>query len=371
MKRLAVWVLILSLLSGCGGRTLLPYARELGDTALMRTMAVDVWEDGVLLAASTGGRARGQETLMLSASGPSVPAAARAMQSLGDSYVYYGHVEQLLIGEEQAARGVDGLMDYLAREPQLGPGVQLWVVYGGAAQAVEVEKKVSQRLEQLNTDGELGAANIGCSAARLMSVLARKGSVCVPALRLQPGREGDGGDGGEKTLVPDGYAVLRQGRLVCRTDPEVSRGVELMAGKNGGAVENLVLEDGTAVSLVTDDARTTCRPVFRDGELAGLDVTCRLNVRIAQTDRRLKEQELEELRQRLERLLGERIVRAVELSQYWDADFLDLERRAQLAHPRKKQEIQRQWADAFRSLSLRVEVLGRLERSYGVMKEAR
>lgn len=370
MKRLLVWVLMLSLLSGCGGRALLPYAREMGDTALMRTVGLDAWEDGVLLSASTGERAGGQEPLTLSASGASLPAAALAVQSLGDSYVYYGHVDRMLVGEEQAVRGLGELMDYLAREPQLGLGVQLWVVYGGtAAQAMEQAGSggVSQRLDQLNTDGELGAANIGRSAAQLMSVLARQGSTCLPALSLMPAREGDGGEGGERTLVPDGYAVLRQGRLVCRTDPETSRGIELMEGKNGGAVVDLPLADGAGVSLVTEDARTACRPVFRNGELAGVAVDCNMDVRVVQTERRLKERELEELEQRLERLLGERMVRALELSQYWDADFLDLERRVQMGCPHKKREIQEQWADAFRALDLRVEVRARIERSYGMM----
>jgi len=372
MKGLAVWVLVLSLLSGCGGRALLPYAREMGDTALIRTVGLDTWEDGVLLSASTGERAGGQETLTLSASGASVPAAALAVQSLGDSYVYYGHVDRLLIGEEQAVRGLGPLMDYLAREPQLGLGVQLWVVCGGtASQAMEQAGAggVSQRLDQLNTDGELGSANIGCSAARLMSVLARRGSACLPALSLLPAREGDGGEGGALTLVPDGYAVLRQGRLVCRTDPEVSRGIELMEGENGGSVVDLALGDGTRVSLVTEDARIVCQPEFRGEELAGVTVNCDVNVRVAQTGRRLKEQELDELDQRLERLLGERVLRALELSQYWDADFLDLERRVQLACPHKKQAIQEQWGNVFRALGLRAEVHARIERSYGMMDE--
>lgn len=370
MKSLLACVLMLTLLTGCGDRALLPYAREMGDTALLRTMGVDRGEDEMTLTVSTGSRAGGQEALVLSASGPSLPAAALAVQSLGDSYVYYGHVDQMLVGEKQAAHGLSELVDYLAREPQLGLGVQLWVVCGGtAAQAIETAgaQGVPERLVQLNTDGELGAANISRSAAQLMTVLARQGSTYLPALTLLPAREGDGGQGGEQTLVPGGYAVVRQGRLVCRTDCEVSRGIELMEGKSSGNVVYLTLEDGTGVSLVLDDARTACRPVFQGEELTGLDVTCDLTARVAQTGRRLTSEDLEQLQQGLEQMQGERIVRALELGQYWDADFLGLERRAQLARPDKKERIREQWDDVFRSLNLRVEVRGRVERSYGMM----
>ena len=370
MKGLLACVLMLSLLAGCDDRALLPYAREMGEMALMRTVGLDAGEDGVIFTAATGGRAGGRETMVLSASGVSIPAAALAVQSMGDSYVYYGHVDQLLVGEEQAVRGLTELMDYLAREPQLGLASQMWVVFGGsAARAIETagERGVAQRLEQLNTDGEFGAANISRSAVQLMSVLARQGSTYLPALVLWPAGEGDEGQSGEQTLLPGGYAIVRNGKLVCRTDTEVSCGIELMEGENAGGVVDLSLEDGTKVSLVQDAARTVCRPVFQGDELTGLDVTCDLTVRVAQTGRRLKPKEVERLRQMLEQKQGERIVRAMELSQYWDADFLDLERRVQMAWPARKRLIQQQWENVFRALTLRVEVCGRIEQSYGMM----
>ena len=363
MRGVVLWMLTLSLLSGCGSGVVLPYARELGDAALVRTVGLDAWEEGVLLTASVE-EGDGKGTV-LSASAPSVSAAVRAVRGLREGYIYYGHADRLLLGEELATRGLAEVMDYLAREPQLGPGMELWVVRaGGAAQAVEAAR-AGLRSERLSEDGGPGAGGVDCSAARLMSVLARRGSVYVPALR--PVSDGD--EGAEQTLMPDGYAVLRQGKLVCFTDGETSRGVELLEEENGGDVVVLTLEDGIGVSLVTEDARVVCRPVFRKEELVGLDVICRVNARVAQTGRRLKEREPEELVGRLERLLGERIVRAIELGQYWDADFLDLERRTRLAAPRRKTEIREQWADAFRTLGLRVEVLGRIERSTGVMEE--
>lgn len=364
MKKAMYWMLMLSLLSGCEAGDVFPYARELGETALIRTVGLDAWGDEVLLSAVAEG-----DGGYLSASGVSVAGAARAVQSLGARYVYYGHANRLLLGEEMAVRGVAEVMDYLAREPQLGPGMQLWVVRDGtAAQAVETAQ-VSQHLDRLNVDRRFGASSVSCSAAQLMSVLARRGSVCVPALRVLPPRSGDGGEGGERTLVPEGYAVLRQGKLVGFTDEETSRGIELMQGENGGGVVVLKLDDGTAVSLVTDDARVRCEPVFRGGEPVGIEIVCRVPARVAQTGRRLTERELDEVEWRLERLLGERAIRAVELSQYWDADFLDLERRAQLAAPHQREAIDEQWPTAFRSLALRAEVLVRLERSVGLIKE--
>ena len=127
-------------LAGCSG---LPAAREMGDMALLRTMGVDAAPAGVELTVSTGPRARGLQgegtpALTLSAGGESLSAACLALQGRSDSYVFFGYVDQLLLGEELTKRGVWPVLDYFAQDAQLGLGVQMWAIRGAnAAQAVQ------------------------------------------------------------------------------------------------------------------------------------------------------------------------------------------------------------------------------------------
>lgn len=369
MKRAAACVLLMGLLSGCSGRSLLPYAREMGDTAPVRVVGVDTAGDGTELTVSAGSREADGPALTLSAQGRTLPEAALAVQSLGDSYVYYGYADQLVIGEGQAMAGLDGLMDWLAREAELGLGMQLWVVREAtAAQVVRAGGAcgTAGRLSQLNTDGETGAANIGCTAARLMSVLAREGSIYLPAVAMAQKREGDGGEGEEGTPLPVGYGVIRKGKLVCWTDTDTARGVELMEEQAFGHVVHLSPDDAGAVGVRLEKVRTRVFPVFRDGVLSGLDVHCDVTARIVQTHRRLGQEEMRRLRDNLERLVGDWIVRALELGQYWDADYLDLKRRVQMVRPDKKAEIEGRWESVYRALDIRVDVQGELERSFGM-----
>ena len=369
MKAVVAGLAALVLLTGCSARAGLPYAREMGEMALMRAMGLDRTEDGVELtvaAAETGDK----EALVLSARGVSLPAASLAVQSLGSRYVYYGHVDQLLLSENMAVEGLGGLMDYLAREPELGLGVQLWVVRAGSAgQAIRGagDQGISGRLDQLRTDGQLGAAGMGHSASELMTVMARGGSTWLPALELRPARQADGG-GGEVTLHPGGYAILRAGKLVCWTEEDTSRGLELMCGKGAGRVTDLLVSGDTGVSLKVTDVRTGCRPVFQEGELTGLVVTCDLSARVAQTERALEEDELDRLQEALEEVEGERVVRVLELAQYWDADFLGLQHRAMIACPWHKAALEEQWNDAFRGLAVQVQMRAEVERTVGVKK---
>ena len=141
-KRLAAAVLAVSaaLLAGCG-KAALPYAREMGDMALLRTMGVDTGEkDGDLrVTVSTGEAGRGapgegQPPLILSAEGGSLSSACLAMQGLSDSYVFYGYVDQLLLGEGLALEGIQTVLDYFAQDVELGLGTQLWLIRGDTAQ---------------------------------------------------------------------------------------------------------------------------------------------------------------------------------------------------------------------------------------------
>ena len=141
MRRTILTAVLASVLAltGCG-KAALPYAREMGDMALLRTMGVDAEGDRVRVTVSTGRRTaglqgEGQPALVLSALGDSLSGACRSMQGLSDSYVFYGYVDQLLLGEGAALAGVEPVLDYFSRDVELGLGAQMWLVRGETARA--------------------------------------------------------------------------------------------------------------------------------------------------------------------------------------------------------------------------------------------
>ena len=95
MKRMGAAAVLAAalLLSGCG-KAALPYAREMGDMALLRTMGVDAEEEAgqVRVTVSTGKRAAGRQggsppPRILSPAGACHSAAGRSMPGLGGSDV--------------------------------------------------------------------------------------------------------------------------------------------------------------------------------------------------------------------------------------------------------------------------------------------
>lgn len=55
------------------------------------------------------------------------------MQGEGSSYLYFGHVGQLLLGEELARQGVEPALDYILRDVETRLDTALYLVRGGTA----------------------------------------------------------------------------------------------------------------------------------------------------------------------------------------------------------------------------------------------
>ena len=141
----AQWLLLAAAacaaLTGCAPLDALPYAYEIEDTVLLRTLGVDMATqrlDGVAVTASSGerpavGDSPGQAGVVLSAQADTVSAARTMMQSYGKDELFFGDVEQVVVGEGLAQRGLDDLLALMARDPELRLEAELWVVKGGRA----------------------------------------------------------------------------------------------------------------------------------------------------------------------------------------------------------------------------------------------
>ena len=310
--RLMVFVLALCLLlTGCAGAGL-PYAREMGDMALLRTMAVDAGEgpEELLVTVSTGERTKGlqgekQPPLILSARRGSLSGACLALQGLSDSYVFYGYVDQLLLGEGMALKGIKPVLEYFAQDVELGLGAQLWLVKGGTGeQAVRAgsETGVDSRLTTLQTDSEMGAGGITRTAGEVFSDLLEDGAAYLPA--LIPAQEE------QSTLLEQGYGVLKDGALAGWLEGDQARGLELLAGR---AAADIVEVDvaGAHVAVRVKDAVTRCVPQFDGGRLSRVELYCQITAQVEESSRDLDPALLEQVGRGVETVERRRMEQAL------------------------------------------------------------
>lgn len=360
MRRMVLLCLLtLSLLSGCA-QSGLPQAREMGDMALLRTMGVDAGEEPgqVSVTVSTGRRAQGiqgseaQPPLVLSAQRDSLSAACLAMQGLSDYYVFFGYVDQLLIGERQAQAGVKSILEYFARDTELGLGARVWLVRDGAAgDAVRSggDSGVERRLTTLRADSQMGVSSLVRTAGETLTALLEDGAAYLPAIQVTQA-EGEG----QTALLENGYGVLVGDGLGGWLTGEAARGLELLAGQELQDVLELNLPVGQVVVRITG-VGVTLFPERENGALLGGRLRCQVAAEVAEAPRALSREELDQVTKALEDVERRRGEAALSSLQAWGADCLSLGRRMTLAELHRS-ELGEGWGEKFAQLDLTVQV---------------
>lgn len=338
-------------LTGCGKG--LPQAREMDNMALMRTLAVDRGEPGdtVLVTASSARRSRGvqgesEPPLVLSAQRESIAGACRVMGTMSDSDVFFGHVDQLLLGEQLVrSGGTADALEHFSRESELGLGTRVWLVRDHLAQTVlqsKQEQGTESRLTALMQDSRLGLSEMECTAGAILTRLMEGEYPWIPALVL---------DEESGSLWEQGYGVVKEGNLAFWVEGDAARGLELSQGYPG---RELIELSGGVAQL--DSASLTCVPIMEEDKLVGLELDLRLLGRV-KLPGILGQKGLEEGVQ--ERTAGW-LKAALTLAQDNQADFMGLARMAGSSRPEQWRNIARQWTQVFPSLELQVRCTARL-----------
>lgn len=343
MKQAIFLSLTFLLLTSCGSG--LPRGREMDDMALMRTMGVDGGDTAgrLTVTVSSGRRAKGlqgegQAPLILSAQRKTVAGACLAMENMEDTTLFYGHIDQLLLGEALAYEGVLEPLEHFARDPQLGLGAQVWLVRGGTAEDAirgEGDEGAQKRLSALQSGRELELSGVTCTVGQVLGDLLERGCGYLPALKSVEAGE-------QKNLFPQGYGLLREGKLVGWLEGGSARGLELMLGRPGAELLEL-----SEASVQLTQSRLTCRPVIAEGVLTGLDLDVRLMARAENGERELLEKEVA-------RWAKEQIEQTLLVLRECGTDAPGLCAMAGSARPEKWKLIREQWQEVFPALEIRV-----------------
>ena len=369
---LAALALVLPL-SGCRSNAL-PYGREIEHMALMRVMGVDRAGEGVRVTVSSGTQSRGGQqgdapAVVLTQASGTISGALLSMQADGASYVFYGHVGQLLLGETLAREDVIPALDYVLRDIEMRLDTGLYLVKGSARQAIAAPAEASadgtgptsaaDRLDAMEADAKLRAYATPRTVGEVLGELDERGASYAPALVLSGGEEAQ--------LEAAGYGILRDGRLAAWTSGDQAHGINLIEGQVNADIVEAALPGGGRAALRVVGARTAVAPVFRGDRLTGLSITCRVEANLAEGSADLELGQGDAL-SGLEAALADteaaRVQAALDLSQALDADFLGLERRAGMARPWRWADIQADWD--LPGLALEVEVQAHIERGYNI-----
>lgn len=341
------------LLSGCRRYSgFLPYGREIEDMELIRTLGVDEGAEGVTITAS-GGTSQ-EDTHVVSGEADTISAAVLALQSDGDSYLYFGHVTQLMVGETLAVSGLGSVLDYALRDVEMRPETALYLVRGGSAgQAIEEaaqEGSATDRLEALAADAGLTAGSMPRTVKDVLAELDRQGASFVPAVQE------------DENLTATGYGILKGDRLVGWAEGDAALGVNLIFGKVDADVITVTTHDGTSAALRVVGAATSVRPIRQGDTLTGLRLHCQVEANVAEGAAMPDQSTLAQLEEALAEVEAGRMEQALALSAALDADYLGLRHSAAFAVPWQKDLLL--GTHSMEGLALEVSAQAVIQRSY-------
>lgn len=376
MRKLLALVLCaaeLLLFAGRGG--LHRNVREVEQLMVIQTMGLDENGGGVTLSLAAAGDSEDQVARM-EAAGVSISAAMDRIRGFSyEEELFCPHVGQLLLGEKLAEDGIEGVLGYISRAPELRLDMPLYVVRGGTAEEAVMTVgtggkgicDVMRIIEQdLKRRGESGLT----TAAQVMRDTDRCGSALICALELGPASEtltapdeGEAAAVEARSVAPLGYAILREGRLCRYLTPEQGVAVGLLKNRPGRATIELRDRHGETAVLELNGGGCKLRPLWEGGTLRGIEVACDARASLLELGGRgaLKgTEDADYLTAQLESKLAGYLSAVLQASKELKADYLCLAETLECADPAAWRGLDRAFIDLLPELSLEITVRAQL-----------
>ena len=324
------------LLSGCGGQGGI-YAnyRETEHLLPVQTLGIDSAPTGTRLSVSCAAPGQGSGPDIISRDGRSILDAMDSLQDYSAAgQLYYSHAQYVVLGEDYARAGIGEALDFLARDGRMRMGLLLFVARESTSQTLvtgpgEGSYDITGALASVHRDTRDQGTSPAFTARETIRRLSEGGAALVCAVSA---KETEGSvflSEAGKTAVADGYAIIKNARLLDYLDTELAAAASLLLGHSGTAAPVLKLPQGGEVSLRMDSSKAKITPHWNpDGTLASIHVHARLEASLAEVrSRRQKitdKSTTEALEKALEELTKKRLEELLDTSKRLDADFLDL-----------------------------------------------
>lgn len=331
-KALGVFLIaIMLLLPGCWS------LRELNEIGIVSALGVDLNEQGNIKitvqvitpqASSTKGQTPKEPARFLSSEGKTFFEAIRNLMEKSGDRLFYPHTQVFIIGEELARSGLNPVLDFLARDPEIR--LMTWVILsqGKAEDVVRAPSKEdlisAMHLNRLVEDYESTSKSIPVRLLDLSNMLYSDGK--EPVLGKVQFYE----EKGEPTFKMAGGGAFKGDKLIGWLDEEDARGYlwvnndvnggiitaskkeakEPLKGNNGSQVMNSSsFEERISYEIIK--TKSKIKPIL-EGDVVrfviDVDVTCNLGERMDHQETIAQEGSKE-----LEKILSQAVIREVQV----------------------------------------------------------
>jgi spore germination protein KC len=373
MRKAAVIVMLAALMTpaaGCAGKPLFDELREIDQLELIRTVGVDS-SDGLVTATAASWDT--ERAVILKNRSVTLSRALSEMQSYTNKkYIFYGHTENLLIGQKAAEEGIDVCLDFIERSPDMRLSTKLYIVRDTTAERMisEAGKEsggIGSLLESLEKDVQLLSESYVFNCGDVAEMIAEDGCALAAAIMLTPGENMLRG-GSESTVTAAGYAVFRDAELVRFIDRYYAHGVNLLTDRMEGDIAEVDDGEGgfAAIRLTHSDVRFSAR-FTPDGNIGAItaDINVKGNLEQLQNPLDIYDPAVtERLESALEAMEKYRAEYVMELMKELEADFCRIGRRLEMRYPVRFSRIAGDWPRQLAGAETEVRVNAEILRTY-------
>jgi len=345
--------------------------REIENLELMQTLGID--SDGVTFTVSAAtGRRADSTVIVLTNSGKTVDAALKRMQLFTDKDIYFDYIGTCLIGEKTAEKDLYAALDYIEREETVRYDTTIFIIKGAQAKdavtldvgenscVTDILLDLTQKIEQLGN-------GFVCSLRDLAQSMLERDCAAIAALEITD----NGVVAGSSSVgfSPAGYAIIKDGRLICFSDNEQAHGITLLAGKMKSDTVEVSDGYGQSAALGVIDTGIDIMPEYESGVLRGITVSISMKANIDELYSNVNlydNDELEVLEEGLANLTLARARSACTLAQDVGADIFDFGSRLEMKDPLKFEKIKDRWNDIFADVPITFVCNVDMERTYDI-----
>ena len=381
--RIAAVLVLAALLTGCSGGSIYSNYRELEQLMVIQTMGFDWADTGVRLSASSGSDSAGgggsnesgaeqsgsASVARLAAEAPSFTLAKEKMQDYSAREdLFFAHTAYIAVGGVSAKKSVMPFLDYIERSTDLRLDIPLFVVTNGTASELVLGAggetyDATSVLRSLERNIILRGDGVIFSAAEVVSSLDTNGCALITAVKsVKADKAVKEAKTQELTAIPDGFAVIKNGRAIGSVPVDCAKGVNVLQNKVGPSSVELRVGDETA-TVQLDKCACRITPVFDGGTLAGLDVKITLDAALSETTGSVGAQELSRaLADEVERW----VTQVLDISKALECDFLQLGCVLERKEPQRLSGASAGLSDRLRDIYYNVGVEAEVDRSFDV-----
>lgn len=375
MKKLLCFLplLLCFFLLGCGtGKTFSNY-RELHQTQLIQTMGLDKNGSEVSVTVASAATKEREAAAFTGKADTIIHALSNIHSYPSKQFLFYGHTGNLLIGSDML-NDLSDCLDFIERSVDMRLDTALFLVRGNTAeevirQAKVGEDSVTELLQPLSNESDLGSLNHMFTAKEIIGSLTSEGVGLAFAVKLS---EDEGiTKEGEVNIIPDGYAVIKERKVVGFIEEEDCMGVNLLLGLDVNQIVEVPdpLGGQVSLSLITTDCKF--KPVWNNGELQSFvfSISAKSNIEQVHDELDIGDPKvIAQLEEELTNYLCTAADRAVELSRQTSTDFLGMRKQTEVANPIKYSRVKDRWQELFYTVPVDFQCDAVIERTYDIIK---